>query len=114
MALTALAQRTTHLSPTTMWVLSLLGVFGAALFYGDAVITPAMSVLSAVEGLEVATPALKPYVVPISVGILAGLFLFQRMGTASVGALFGPVMAFMPSPRSSTSEPSAAPEEIDR
>jgi KUP system potassium uptake protein len=94
MALTALAQRTTHLSPTTMWVLSLLGVFGAALFYGDAVITPAMSVLSAVEGLEVATPALKPYVVPISVGILSALFIFQRMGTASVGALFGPVMMF--------------------
>ncbi len=94
MALTALAQRTSRLSPTTMWVLTMLGVFGAALFYGDAVITPAMSVLSAVEGLEIATPEFKHYVVPISVGILAGLFLFQRKGTASVGALFGPIMMF--------------------
>ena len=61
--------------------LLLLGVFGAALFYGDSVITPAISVLGAVEGLEVATPALKTWVVPISVGILIGLFVVQRHGT---------------------------------
>ncbi len=57
-------------------------MFGAALFYGDSVITPAISVLSAVEGLEVATPALKAYVIPISVAVLIGLFAVQRHGTA--------------------------------
>jgi KUP system potassium uptake protein len=94
MALTALALRTEKASPRMLWLLSALGIFGAALFYGDAVITPAMSVLSAIEGLEVATPVFKPYVVPITIGILIGLFLFQPRGTASVGALFGPVMMF--------------------
>ena len=94
MALTSLAQRVGQLSPRMLWLLSGLGIFGAALFYGDAAITPALSVLSAVEGLEVATPAFKPYVVPIAIGILVGLFLFQRSGTASVAALFGPVMLF--------------------
>ncbi|MFZ2853239.1 MAG: potassium transporter Kup [Rhodocyclaceae bacterium] len=69
-----------------------LGLFGAALFYGDGVITPAISVLSAVEGLELITPAFKPYILPITLAILIGLFLFQRKGTASIGALFGPVM----------------------
>jgi KUP system potassium uptake protein len=69
-----------------------LGLFGAALFYGDGVITPAISVLSAVEGLELITPAFKPYILPITLAILIGLFMFQRKGTASVGALFGPVM----------------------
>jgi KUP system potassium uptake protein len=69
-----------------------LGLFGAALFYGDGVITPAISVLSAVEGLEIITPAFKPYILPITLAILVGLFIFQRRGTASVGALFGPVM----------------------
>ena len=70
----------------------LAGIAGAALFYGDGVITPAISVLSAVEGLEVATPALKPYVIPITVGVLMALFVFQRRGTAGIGALFGPVV----------------------
>ncbi len=69
-----------------------LGLFGAALFYGDGVITPAISVLSAVEGLELITPTFKPYILPITLAILIVLFLFQRRGTASVGALFGPVM----------------------
>lgn len=69
-----------------------LGLCGAALFYGDGVITPAISVLSAVEGLELITPAFKPYILPITLAIVIGLFLFQRRGTASVGALFGPVM----------------------
>ena len=94
MALTSLALRTSGAGPKMMWLMSILGIFGAALFYGDAVITPAMSVLSAVEGLEIATPMFKPYVVPITIGVIVGLFLFQPRGTASVGALFGPVMMF--------------------
>ncbi len=69
-----------------------LGVFGAALLYGDGMITPAISVLSAVEGLKVATPAFDHYVIPITVVTLVGLFAAQRRGTASVGAVFGPVM----------------------
>jgi KUP system potassium uptake protein len=73
-------------------VLVALGLFGAALLYGDGVLTPAISVLSAVEGLEVATPLFSPVVVPITVGILIGLFLFQRRGTAGVGVVFGPVI----------------------
>jgi KUP system potassium uptake protein len=74
------------------WLLVALGLFGAALLYGDGMITPAISVLSAVEGLGAATPLFEPYVVPITMGILIGLFLFQRRGTAGVGAVFGPVM----------------------
>jgi len=69
-----------------------LGLFGAALLYGDGMITPAISVLSAVEGLHVATPAFEPYVVPVTVVILTGLFLMQKRGTAGVGIVFGPVM----------------------
>ncbi len=92
MALTALALRTANAAPGVLWLLSALGIFGAALFYGDAVITPAMSVLSAVEGLEVITPLLKAYILPITLTILVLLFFFQRHGTAAVGALFGPVM----------------------
>ena len=72
--------------------LVVLGVFGAALLYGDGMITPAISVLSAIEGLEVATPFFKPYVLPITVLILVLLFLFQRRGTAGVGSVFGPVV----------------------
>ncbi|HSB20146.1 MAG TPA: KUP/HAK/KT family potassium transporter, partial [Anaeromyxobacteraceae bacterium] len=72
--------------------LLVLGIFGAALLYGDGVITPAISVLGAIEGLKVATPALSHLVVPITVAILVLLFLFQRHGTARVGAVFGPVM----------------------
>lgn len=73
------------------WIV-LSGVFGAALLYGDGVITPAISVLSAVEGLEVAAPALERYVVPLTVAILVGLFMIQSRGTARIGQLFGPVM----------------------
>jgi KUP system potassium uptake protein len=73
-------------------VLLLLGLFGAALLYGDGVITPAISVLGAMEGLSVATPAMKPAVVPFTVVILLLLFAFQKRGTATVGAVFGPVM----------------------
>ena len=79
-------------SPRVRAVLMVLGLFGAALLYGDGMITPAISVLSAVEGLEVATPFFKPYVIPITIAILIGLFLFQRRGTAGVGMVFGPVI----------------------
>ena len=71
--------------------LVMLGLFGAALFYGDGMITPAISVLSAVEGLRVATPLFTPYILPLTILILIGLFLVQQQGTARVGALFGPV-----------------------
>lgn len=69
-----------------------IGIFGAALLFGDGMITPAISVLSAVEGLEVATPLFGPYVIPITVTILFGLFAVQKFGTARIGAVFGPVM----------------------
>jgi len=72
--------------------LLVLGIFGAALLYGDGIITPAISVLGAVEGVAVAAPALASLVVPITVAILAGLFFIQRRGTGTVGAIFGPVM----------------------
>jgi KUP system potassium uptake protein len=71
--------------------LVIIGVFGAALLYGDGMITPAISVLSAVEGLEVATPFFTPYILPITIVVLVLLFLFQRRGTAGVGVVFGPV-----------------------
>ena len=74
------------------WLLVALGLFGAALLYGDGMISPAMAVLSAVEGLNVATPFFEPYVVPITIVILIGLFLLQRRGTGGLGKLFGPVM----------------------
>ncbi len=92
MALTALAAKAAGKTPHARVILLLTGVMGAALFYGDSVITPAISVLSAVEGLEVATPALKPYVLPISIAVLIGLFAVQRFGTGLVGKLFGPVI----------------------
>jgi len=92
MALAALARRLmSTTSRRTAFVLA-LGVLGASLFYGDSVITPAISVLSAVEGLTVSNPAMAPFVVPIAATILAALFIAQRWGTARVGALFGPVM----------------------
>ncbi len=74
------------------WILAALGVFGAALLYGDGMITPAISVLSAIEGLSVATHFFDEFVVPITIVILVGLFMFQRHGTGRVGAVFGPVM----------------------
>src|SRR5689334_9631997 len=92
LALTALVLRTTSRDRKRyLWIMG-AGLVGAALFYGDGVITPAISVLSAVEGLKVATPMFEPYVIPISLVLLIGLFLIQRRGTAAVGGLFGPVM----------------------
>ncbi len=92
MALTALAQGSVRGSPAARWWITALGLFGAALFFGDGVITPAISVLSAVEGLEVGAPGLTPFVVPITLGILLGLFAIQKRGSGRVGAIFGPVM----------------------
>lgn len=92
MALTALAAEAAGSSAQRRLILLLIGVFGAALFYGDSVITPAISVLSAVEGLEVATPAFKPYVLPLCAAVLIGLFAVQRFGTGLVGKMFGPVI----------------------
>ncbi|HXF65452.1 MAG TPA: potassium transporter Kup [Burkholderiales bacterium] len=91
MALLALAASGVKNQPQWQGPLLVIGVFGAALFYGDAVLTPAISVLSAVEGLEVGTSALKPYVVPIAVVVIVVLFVLQSRGTAAVGMLFGPV-----------------------
>jgi KUP system potassium uptake protein len=92
LALTAMAAQAVKEQPALRHALLLLGVFGATLFYGDSLITPAISVLGAMEGLELVTPALKPYVVPITVAILVGLFLVQRFGTAFVGRFFGPII----------------------
>ena len=94
LALLALINRT--LSGKKKWTggIILLGVFATALFYGDSMITPAISVLSAVEGLTTVNPSLQPFVVPIAVVILIGLFAIQARGTARVGLLFGPVMLF--------------------
>jgi KUP system potassium uptake protein len=79
-------------SPRRRAVAATLGLFGSALLYGDGAITPAISVIGAVEGLEIAAPSLKPFVIPITVVILVGLFALQRHGTARVGALFGPIV----------------------
>jgi len=93
MALLALAQRSARHVPRLRMSLIALGLFGAALFYGDGVITPAISVLSAVEGLKVAAPALERWVVPITIGVIVGLFWLQKHGTHRIGAVFGPVCA---------------------
>ncbi len=90
MALMALSSQATRERPRLRNVLVVMGILGAALFYGDGVITPAISVLSAVEGLEVATPAFKPYVVPITLAVLTLLYAVQRFGTGAMGRWFGP------------------------
>ena len=92
MALLALASSSVADKPKLRHTLLMIGVFGAALFYGDGVITPAISVLSAVEGLELAVPSLTPYVVQITLAVLVGLFMLQKHGTAGIGMVFGPVM----------------------
>ena len=91
MALLSLSSSSIGDRPKLRNILFMLGAFGAALFYGDGVITPAISVLSAVEGLEVATPLFQPYILPITLVILISLFLIQRHGTGRVGAVFGPM-----------------------
>lgn len=89
--LMALARR--HTKGRFNWILMILGLIGGGFFYGDAVITPAISVLSAIEGLEIYTPTFTPYVLPLALTILILLFLIQQHGTAIVGRFFGPIMA---------------------
>jgi KUP system potassium uptake protein len=92
LALNALALRATRRGTRAAgWILA-AGLIGAALFYGDGVITPAISVLSAVEGLKVATPLFEPYILPVTIALLVGLFVLQHRGTAMVGEFFGPIM----------------------
>jgi KUP system potassium uptake protein len=92
MALIALALHDAKGNPGREKMIMLIGILGAGMFYGDGVVTPAISVLSAVEGLEVATPAFKPFIIPITLLVLFFLFFVQRRGTASIGSLFGPLM----------------------
>jgi KUP system potassium uptake protein len=92
LALLALLQGHAPLGSRARWLIMSLGFLGASLFFGDTLITPAISVLSAVEGLEMGAPALHPFIVPLALGILVGLFVIQQHGTASIGKLFGPVM----------------------
>src|SRR5512139_2306309 len=91
LALMALVSRQPVINPRRRRIYLILGMLGAALFYGDCLLTPAISVLSAVEGLNVATPALQPVVLPIAVAVLVALFAVQRFGTAGVGGWFGPI-----------------------
>ncbi|MDD1975270.1 MULTISPECIES: potassium transporter Kup [Pseudomonas] len=92
MALTALARRASAPYPKLRAVMVVCGLIGAALFYGDSMITPAISVLSAVEGMELAFDGIDHWVVPVALVVLVGLFLIQKHGTARIGILFGPVM----------------------
>ena len=92
MALTALAAKAAGGTPRRRTLIMLVGMFGATLFFGDSVITPAVTVMGAVEGLEVVTPALKTYIVPLSVVILVALFSAQRFGTGAFGKAFGPIL----------------------
>src|SRR6266849_5310444 len=92
LALLTLALQSVRARPRLAWTVATCGIFGASLFYGDALLTPAISVLSAVEGISVATPALDRWAVPVTVGILIGLFSIQSRGTGAIGTLFGPCM----------------------
>ncbi len=92
LALLSWAAHTVRHKPTVLWLVTVMGAFSASLFYGDAVITPAISVLSAVEGITVAVPEAEHFVVPLALAVLIGLFAIQRRGTAVVGAFFGPIM----------------------
>jgi KUP system potassium uptake protein len=92
LALLALVQGQAPLQSRSRWLLMSLGFLGASFFFGDSLITPAISVISAIEGLEMGTPVLHPFIVPLALGILVGLFVIQRQGTDTIGKLFGPVM----------------------
>src|SRR4249919_3796637 len=91
LALMALVQRSLPIASPFAYAMGILGIFGTALFFGDGVITPAISVLGAVEGVEIATPAMARFVVPASLVILLILFSVQRHGTEKVGKIFGPI-----------------------
>jgi KUP system potassium uptake protein len=93
MALISLVQQSPIKTARAKLGLMALGIFGAALFYGDGMITPAVSVLSAIEGMQVVSPSLENLVIPITIGVVTGLFAIQRFGTALVGRMFGPIMA---------------------
>jgi KUP system potassium uptake protein len=92
MALLALVSDITSQYPKTKWMITMLGVFAAALFYGDGMITPAISVISAVEGLDLVSHEFKTYIIPITLVVLTGLFFIQKRGTSVVGIAFGPIM----------------------
>ncbi|MBI2308781.1 MAG: potassium transporter Kup [Rhodocyclales bacterium] len=92
MALIALALHDAQGNPRRLKIITIIGILGAAMFYGDGMVTPAISVLSAVEGLEIVAPAMKSFVIPVTLVVLFALFYMQKRGTARVGALFGPVM----------------------
>src|SRR5689334_15649437 len=92
--ITLIRRRGIRGGPRVKLALAALGVFGASLFFGDSMITPAISVLSAIEGVKVTSPSISDLVVPITAIIIVGLFLIQRFGTGVMGKLFGPVMAF--------------------
>jgi KUP system potassium uptake protein len=92
LALLALALREERTRPTLKWSIISIGVFGAAMFYGDSMITPSITVLSAIEGIETYSPRMAPYVIPMTIAVVVLLFFIQSHGTAKVGALFGPVM----------------------
>jgi len=94
MALMALVQRSLPKTSRTGYIVGILGIFGASLFFGDGVITPAITTLSAIEGLGVAAPQLHHWILPLTIGVLVALFMSQRFGTAKVGKIFGPVMLF--------------------
>ena len=92
MALTALASQAAGGTPRRKALILMVGMFGATLFFGDSVITPAVTVMGAMEGLEVITPSMKPFIVPLSVVVLVALFAVQRLGTGTVGKSFGPII----------------------
>ena len=92
MALMALALNSVTRASRWHYVLMVIGVFGATMFYGDSVITPAISVLGAIEGLEVAAPGMESYVVPLTIIVLVALYSLQKRGTAGIGKWFGPIM----------------------
>ena len=92
MALTALALKSVTRNSRCYYPVMLLGMIGAGLFFGDGVITPAITVLSSIEGIEVATPAFKPYVIPLTLAVLAGLYWVQHRGTGGIGKWFGPIV----------------------
>jgi KUP system potassium uptake protein len=94
LALLSLVSELTKPYPRMKWLITALGLFAAALFYGDGMITPAISVISAVEGLELVSHEFKTYILPITIVVLTGLFLLQKKGTGVVGMAFGPIMVF--------------------
>jgi KUP system potassium uptake protein len=94
LSLLALVNALMSKNTKTKWFITTIGVFAAALFYGDSMITPAISVLSAVEGLDIISPQLKEYILPVTIFVLTGLFFIQKRGTAKVGMAFGPIMIF--------------------